>query len=180
MSREKAISQIIPVFQRYGYEGATLSRLSQATGLGRSSLYHHFRGGKEEMAIAVLEYVAQWFEEMILSALRTCDEPLERLRIMCQNLDKFYHHGRESCLLNVITFGEGNDLFHQQVQQMLLIWIDQLAQVLIEGGIKPEEAKNRAQEAIILIQGALVLARGLDNTSPFERIIESLPERLLN
>lgn len=179
MSREKAITQLIPVFQQYGYEGATLSRLSQATGLGRSSLYHHFPKGKEEMASAVLEYIGQCFETTILSALRTQNEPLQRLRVMCQNLDEFYHHGQKSCLLNVITFGEGNDLFHTQIQQMLNCWIDELTTVLVEAGIKPEIAKDRALEAVILIQGALVLARGLDNTAPFEDVIASIPERLL-
>ncbi|WP_013320434.1 TetR/AcrR family transcriptional regulator [Gloeothece verrucosa] len=179
MSREQAIRQLIPVFRRYGYEGATLSRLSMATGLGRSSLYHHFRGGKEEMAAAVLEYVGQWFETTILAALRTRDEPLERLRVMCENLNEFYQQGQENCLLNAITFGEGNDLFHRQIEQMLKIWLDELARLLLEAGIPAEIAKHRAQEAIILIQGALVLARGLGNTAPFEEMIASLPERLL-
>jgi len=38
------------VFRTYGYEGATLSRISEATGLQRASLYHRFPGGKEAMA----------------------------------------------------------------------------------------------------------------------------------
>ncbi len=38
------------VFRRRGYEGATLSVLSRACGLGKASLYHHFPGGKDEMA----------------------------------------------------------------------------------------------------------------------------------
>ena len=42
------------VFQTYGYDGATLSRISDATGLQRASLYHRFPGGKEEMAKFVL------------------------------------------------------------------------------------------------------------------------------
>ena len=179
MSKEKAIANLIPVFRRYGYEGATLSRLSQATGLGRSSLYHHFPKGKEEMATAVLEYVNRWFAQTVLAPLRTSEDPVQRLQLMCQNLNEFYHQGQESCLLNAISFGEGDDLFHASIKQALKTWIGELAQVLVEAAIEPEVAHSRAEEAVILIQGALVLVRGLDDTASFERVMAHLPERLL-
>ena len=54
MTREEAIAQLSKVFRQYGYEGATLARLSAATGLRKASLYHHFPKGKEKMAAAVL------------------------------------------------------------------------------------------------------------------------------
>lgn len=54
MSKEEVIAQLTKVFRQYGYEGATLARLSEATGLGKASLYHHFPKGKEEMAAVVL------------------------------------------------------------------------------------------------------------------------------
>ena len=47
MSKEQIIPQLIPIFRHYGYEGATVSRLSEATELKKASLYHHFQGGKE-------------------------------------------------------------------------------------------------------------------------------------
>ncbi|MEA5509270.1 TetR/AcrR family transcriptional regulator [Crocosphaera sp. UHCC 0190] len=180
MDREKAIIQLIEVFRQHGYEGATLSRLSQATGLGRSSLYHHFPKGKEEIGASVLSYVAERFERMILVPLWNKKEPRERLQQMCQNLREFYCQGQESCLLNAIALGEGNELFKEQIQQAFTTWIEELAQVLIEGGIATEIAYQRAEEGVILIQGALVLARGLNNTKPFERIIENLPDKLLS
>ena len=98
---------------------------------------------------------------------------------MCQNLNEFYHQGQESCLLNAISFGEGDDLFHAPIQQALKTWIGELAQVLVEAAIEPEVAQSRAEEAVMLIQGALVLVRGLDDTAPFERVVAHLPERLL-
>ena len=98
---------------------------------------------------------------------------------MCQNLDEFYRQGQDSCLLNVIALGEGNELFHAHIQQALQTWIAALTQVLVEAGIEPEVARLKAPEAVMLIQGALVLVRGLEDTTPFEQVIASLPERLL-
>ena len=177
--RNSVIAKLIPVFRQYGYEGATLSRLSQATGLGRSSLYHHFPGGKEEMAAEVLGYVHGWFENTVLDPLRTDDEPRQRLQVMCDNLNDFYHQGKETCLLNVISLGEGNDLFHTNIQQALATWIKEIAEVLISAGIESDLAKIKAQEAVMLIQGGLVLARGLDDNKPFQQILATIPDRLL-
>jgi len=63
MSRDEVVERLVGVFQRCGYDGASLSELSAATGLGRSSLYHHFPGGKEEMARAVIARVGAWMRD---------------------------------------------------------------------------------------------------------------------
>ncbi|WP_305786477.1 TetR/AcrR family transcriptional regulator [Symbioplanes lichenis] len=41
-------------FARYGYEGATVRRLEEATGLSRGAIFHHFRD-KESLFLAVAE-----------------------------------------------------------------------------------------------------------------------------
>ncbi|MCY7320404.1 MAG: TetR/AcrR family transcriptional regulator, partial [Phormidesmis sp. CAN_BIN36] len=71
MSKDSAIPELVKVFRQYGYEGATLAKLSEATGLGKASLYHHFPKGKEEMASAVLDYLNRGLQEQILAPLRS-------------------------------------------------------------------------------------------------------------
>ena len=177
--RHTIIAKLISVFRQYGYEGATLSRLSQATGLGRSSLYHHFPQGKEEMAAEVLAYVHSWFEKTVLDPLKSDEEPRQRLQLMCHNLDDFYSQGKETCLLNVISLGEGKDLFYSSIKQALVSWIEAITEVLISAGIESNLAKIKAQEAVMLIEGGLVLSRGLDDTTPFQHILANIPDRLL-
>jgi TetR/AcrR family transcriptional regulator, transcriptional repressor of aconitase len=41
-------------FARFGYEGATVRRLEEATGLSRGAIFHHFRD-KESLFLAVAE-----------------------------------------------------------------------------------------------------------------------------
>lgn len=179
VSREEALAQLVEVFRQYGYEGATLSRLSAATGLGKASLYHHFPKGKEEMAAAVLDRIGHWVEENILMPLRGNGEPTDRLCTMSKNVDKLYHHGQQSCLFAVLSLGNSHDLFHAQIRAGLNLWIDTLAQVLVDAGLDAEQARLRAEDAIMQIQGSLVLARGLNDTGPFERVLQRLPETLL-
>jgi AcrR family transcriptional regulator len=179
MSREEAIAKILKVFRQYGYEGTTLSRLSKATGLGKASLYHYFPNGKEEMAQAVLDFIDEWMRVNILMPLRGSGTPSDRLQAMSKNVDRLYCGGEQTCILAVLSLGEAKDLFHSQIQHALKSWIDTLAEVLVAADIEPTLARQRAEDAIIQIQGSLVLARGLDDTTPFQRVLKRLPEMLL-
>lgn len=179
-SKQEMIVQLVQVFRQYGYEGASLTRISQATGLTRASLYHHFPNGKEEMAAAVLSHLNCWLEENIITPLRGDSRLIERLHAMSKKVDDLYHYGQQSCLLAVLSLGEAHDLFHAQISNALKLWIDTLAQVLVESGISPELAQTRAEDAIVQIQGSLVLARALNDTTSFQRILQRLPEILLS
>ncbi|MBD3884975.1 TetR/AcrR family transcriptional regulator [Phormidium tenue FACHB-886] len=179
MSKEAAIPKFMTVFRQYGYDGATLAMLSQATGLGKASLYHHFPKGKEEMAAAVLEYLDRGLTEQLLAPLHSDLPPVDRLRAMSERIDEFYQHGRQDCLLGLLSIGEARHLFQEPISRSLTVWIDSLARLAIEAGIAPDLAHQRAEDVVLQIQGALVLARGLNDSAPFERILKRLPEILL-
>ena len=141
-------AQLLKVFRQYGYEGATLARLSKATGLGKASLYHYFPKGKEEMAAAVLDYISDWFAANIFAPLQEYGEPQERIRTMSKNVDQFYNCGQNACLLAVLSLGDTNNLYHNQIKQSLKVWIDAIAKVLIEAGIERSLANQRAEDAM--------------------------------
>ncbi|WP_158885686.1 TetR/AcrR family transcriptional regulator [Amycolatopsis anabasis] len=51
-------------FARYGYEGATVRRLEEATGLSRGAIFHHFRD-KESLFLALAEDDAVRMAEVV-------------------------------------------------------------------------------------------------------------------
>ena len=88
MVKDETIAQLLTVFRRYGYEGATLTRLSEATGLGKASLYHHFPKGKEEIAAAVLNYTNNSMTANIIAPLRDKErQPALRIREMTKKVN---------------------------------------------------------------------------------------------
>lgn len=70
MPKETYIPYLLRLFRQYGYDGATLSKISEATGLGKASLYHHFPGGKDEMVEVVLDSLECWLDQNVVSTLR--------------------------------------------------------------------------------------------------------------
>lgn len=177
---DDVLERLTEVFRTVGYDGATLSRLSEATGLQRASLYHRFPGGKQEMAEAVLSRAGALFQQNILDPLTGTGTPEERLERMSRKLDEFYCRGSSPCLLDTLSFGDGGDIFESHIKESFSRWIDALARVAREAtGCSRKSARERAEDAVIRIQGALVLARGSGNTKPFQRILRSLPGDLL-
>lgn len=175
-SKDEIITKLIQVFRQYGYDGATLALLSKATGLGRASLYHYFPHGKQEMALAALNYTNQLFKEMVLFPLQhSSGTPQEKFLEMSNNLDKFYEQGDYICLLGMLTLGDSLNLFETEIRQTFSFWIDSLA-VVLESGLEPDRARRKAEDLVLQIQGALLLARGVGDIVIFKRILQQLPD----
>lgn len=177
--RSQVVASLLRAFRRNGYDGASLSRLSEETGLRRASLYHHFPGGKEDMARAVLDSTTKDFKDMVLAPLQEPGPPEQRLAEMAAALSAFYDGGREACVLALMTIGEGREVLAPDVREGLQGWIDALTSVVEETGRPEREARERAQDAVARVQGALVLARALKEPAVFERTVADLPRDLL-
>ena len=180
VSRADLVSQLVDVFRLYGYDGASLACIAKATGLGKTNLYHYFPGGKMEMATAALDRVDSWLETSILVNLRGTAKPVDKIQTMCIEVSSFFNEGQNSCLWAVLAIGRSSDdLFHDRIKLALLRWIEAIALAIEDSGCDAQIARYRAEDAILRIQGALILARGLDDTAPFVRSLESLPLLLL-
>jgi len=173
------LDRLTDVFRANGYEGASLTRISEATGLKRASLYHRFPGGKAEMAEAVLSRADEWLITNALGPLAGPDEPRARIRTMSEALSEFYGEGQHSCLLDAFSLGGGNEAIREHVRASMTAWIATLAKVVQEVGVPADEAHHRAQDAVARIQGTLVLSRATGDAGPFQRTLRELPEALL-
>jgi TetR/AcrR family transcriptional regulator, lmrAB and yxaGH operons repressor len=58
-------------------------------------------------------------------------------------------------------------------------WITALAASL-DAGVLAKPARERAEDAVLRIQCALILAGGLDGTAPFRRTIKTMVKEFLS
>jgi AcrR family transcriptional regulator len=62
--RQRILDGARGCFARHGYEGATVRRLEQSTGLSRGAIFHHFRD-KEALFLALAEQDAQRMADVV-------------------------------------------------------------------------------------------------------------------
>jgi len=175
---DELLDRAFDLLRTYGAEGVSLSRLSKAVGLEKASLYHRYPRGKDEIVLAVVARVGRWFDEHVFAALKTQDSPRKRVAMVAEQLRLFYGDGAKSCITDVLSLAGGGDELEATLRIALLAWMKAFAGIARESGLSPALARLRAEEAIIRIEGSLVLARVLGDNQPFQRVMKLLPQLL--
>jgi TetR/AcrR family transcriptional regulator, lmrAB and yxaGH operons repressor len=178
-SRSEVIALLLTTFRNSGYDGTSLADLAAATGLGRSSLYHHFPGGKEEMAIAVFDFVDEWLDQNIVKPSKSDDVPTEKLARVIEAINIFYEGGQKSCFLGAFAAAHSGQQFQQRLSAAFQKWIDTFALIARESGVSADQARQKACEAVMMVQGGIILAGAMGSAEPFKKMMLDMPQQLL-
>ena len=179
MSKEEVLARLLGIFRERGYEGASLADLSEATGLGRSSLYHYFPGGKDEMATSVLAHLDGILETALHAPLATKLSPKRKLEAMLAVVDAFYDGGSKACLLERLCASADRPVIGRPLQRSFGVWLSAFETLGVDAGIPRPTARARAEDALARIEGALVVVVGTGKKDVFARALESVRTTLL-
>ncbi|HSL68780.1 MAG TPA: TetR/AcrR family transcriptional regulator [Longimicrobiales bacterium] len=177
-TKTEVLDRIMDSFRKHGYDGASLATISERTGLGKSSLYHHFPGGKEQMAIEVLAHLSAALRPTF-QAVEDEPNPKKKLGIMLDAIDAFYDGGKKACLLERLGASVDRARFGAPLRDTFTTWMSVLASICRAAGLSAAIARRRAEGAIVRIEGALVVAAGTGDPSVFGRTLNELRATLL-
>lgn len=180
MSREELVRRLFGVFRTYGFEGASLARISEATGLGRASLYHYFPDGKDGMLREVLDLAKTWIRRDVRAPLLESSKSAQsRLRSAMRNIVAGYDGGASSCLVNVFGLGDSSAIAPKELADTAAEYVDAFSRFLMGEGLAAAKARDVALDAVVQIEGALVVARALRDKTVFSKRMDRLEKALL-
>ena len=179
MSKSAMLDRLMDLFRKKGFDGASVSDISESTGLGKSSLYHHFPDGKEEMALQVLARLEEELERTLFEPMRSNGTPKQKLDRMLDGLGAFYEGGKKACLLERLTASVDVSRFRKPLGRAFSAWIDAVEALGVEAGLPRAVARLRAEDLVVRIEGALVVTAGAGSTGVFARVIRDLRESVL-
>jgi AcrR family transcriptional regulator len=136
-SRDKILDCAEELFARRGYAGIGLSEVAERVGLGKSSLFHHFRS-KSQLYAAVVARILDRIEAPLTAALAAGGTPVERLERWVDALvDTLARHPTYARLLLRSLF-EDDDLAgelpeEREANETIRRLVAALARVLKEG-----------------------------------------------
>lgn len=178
LPKGEVLERLLSTFRDHGYDGASMTQLSAATGLGKSSLYH-FPGGKADMAEQVLAHLDAQLAVALFEPLRSKQSPARKLTAMLTTIDAFYEGGRKACLLERLCASVDRARFRRPLAHAFNAWIEAVESVCLQAGLPRALARHRAEDLVVRIEGALVVCAGTGDPSVFERTLEELRRSIL-
>lgn len=177
----RLIEGLMSVLQSKGFEGASLNDLAKATGLQKASLYHRFPGGKNEIAIMVLGFVNTWIKDHIYQVLtETGVAPIIKLQRAIQHIRQLYQNGEKSCILNALSLDSGLVVLGNEISKAMQLWIDAFTALGVEQGFTLAQARTKAKQSLIQVQGSLVLSKGLGDPGYFHKALGDVKSLFVN
>ncbi|GAA6150769.1 TetR/AcrR family transcriptional regulator [Pseudoteredinibacter isoporae] len=171
-SRQTLIVTATNLFQKQGYYATGLNEILSLAGLPKGSLYHHFRGGKVDLAIACVESLAgqivlhlqratlsqQSYSELISQLVRQADTWLQSNNWSCGSLfATLSHEAKPEDLALKASLKDS----YRCIQEAL-------AQLLQEQGLSESKAADVALSTVFSLEGALSLSAALGSAGPLK------------
>ncbi len=161
-SRAALIDSASTLFRRQGYAATGMNQILEEAGVKAGSLYHHFPGGKQELAAAVVEAAGAQIERVLRAALSedvAVPDVVDRwLDILAAGLAA---DCRDGCPVEPIATESvhASELVRRAAARAFDSWCAAIADRLREDGWDDDRADETALAIVAVIEGALMLAR---------------------
>ncbi len=177
-TRDRILSAAKHLFQRRGYYAVGTAEILTEARAPKGSMYHHFPGGKEQIAIAAVETIRGDMMAMLKQLEASQLSVAETLRQLAKGMARWLKDSnyREGTMLASTTVGSVPNLpnLHAAIKDGFDEWREHLAKRLTQEGWSPAAANNMAQTIIAGIEGAMILAR-IDQD---ERVVVKIADAL--
>ncbi|MEP6478992.1 MAG: TetR/AcrR family transcriptional regulator [Rhodoglobus sp.] len=170
------VDAAIDALRHEGLSGMSFTDIVADSGVARGAIYHHFPGGKRQLALEAAELNGQ---EVLhhLSAL-SGDSPRDVAEKFVEAIRPVVAESASGsgCAVAAVTVGsQGNDRELRAVaNQAFTAWASQLGSALTTAGMEQAPANSLATLFVTVLEGAHVLCRAAESVEPFEASARSL------
>ncbi len=177
-SRKAFLSATGVLLRRQGYAGTGLSEIVERSGAPRGSLYFHFPGGKQELAVAAMERSGEALRRAIAATMAAPGGTGPAIAALIDALaagleDSGY---RDGCPIATVALetAAGSEPLRATAAAIFAAWLAELEQALLRDGVEAAVAERRAMLALSAIEGALLLSRARRDTAPLRAVRDEL------
>lgn len=176
-AKERMIEAARELFQRQGYHGTGLKQILQESGAPRGSLYFHFPGGKEELAIAAIASSSGPIQERF-RGLAEATSPRQILEVVAETLareleDSAFEKGCPVATV-ALEMPEGSEPLIAACAEHYEIYRGAIAARMRGFGASEELAEAASWFVLSAFEGALILAKVHRSTAPLLRARDEL------
>jgi TetR/AcrR family transcriptional repressor of lmrAB and yxaGH operons len=171
-TRERMISTAMTLFRRDGYAATSWRHLVEEAGTPWGSAYHHFPGGKEELAVAAVELGSAVVAKTVRRAFERTETAEDAVRWWFGKAGQALAADdyRGGCPVATITLELANNspALTEACLAAFTRWHELLTTLLTERGFDSARADDLAIAVVNNLEGALLLCRVRRSLEPLE------------
>ena len=182
------IEKTAPIFNKKGYAGTSLNDMSEATGLTKGSIYGNF-ANKDEVALAVFDYNLLKLNTAIGNDLARQKTARDKLLVYVNDYERFlsspFTEGGCPVLNTAVEADDTHPELRKKAATAVLAWKNRIINIIEEGKstkefIEPIDSEQIALTMIATIEGAIMIAKLLDQKQHISTILQSLKKIILS
>lgn len=167
---ERIIDTTNELFREFGYRGTGMKQVIVASGTTAGSVYHHFPGGKDELAGKVISQTGAAYQQLIEAVLAASPSLARGMNAIFKSAAKVLQdtHYVDPCPVGGVAreIASSHPELRAAAEQVLFGWIDAATEVVAREVSDTSEAKDLATLFVAAIEGGFLLSRTAQSPEP--------------
>lgn len=177
-SRSRMLRTAARLLQRQGYHATGLRQILAESGAPRGSLYFHFPGGKEELAVAAVQGMSKRIARLIAQLLGAYADPADAIDAFVRAFAEILRASNyaEGCPVATVTLeaAASSTAIRAACEEAYGEWQRQIAAYLTGAGVPVAQAEPLATLVLAAAEGGLILSRARRDIEPLTTVATQL------
>ncbi len=176
-TRQRLIDAAVDSMRRHGFAATSFTEVLRAAQAPRGVIYHHFPGGKQELAEAAVATTGRRVAERFSPLTREVDsahELVHRFAALVRPVVLDSVAGAGCAVAAAVTTTQAGDGAAVAAAEALELWRSEIARGLVAAGVPERRADGLASLLLATLEGSYVLCRAQRSAEPFDAAIREL------
>ncbi|UNT00584.1 TetR/AcrR family transcriptional regulator [Streptomyces tubbatahanensis] len=168
---ERIALAMAELLRKQGYAATGIKQLARAAGAPTGSLYHHFKGGKREIAAAALRRTGAAYIQLLPLLLDAHDD-------LAAGIEALFAEAAEDmrgtgwanmCPVGTVTAetADTEPELREVAAEVMGTWVEAGSRYFTARGLAETDSRTVVFAVLSALEGAFILARGLRSPEPF-------------
>jgi AcrR family transcriptional regulator len=171
-TKERLVKASTELFQRQGFAGTGIKQILASAHAPFSSLYHHFPGGKDELAVEVILTSGAGYQRLVELVWDDAPDAVESVRAVFDGAAAVLEETDyvEGCPIATVALevASTNETLRRATAEVFEAWTQAATARLVAARCDPAGARRAALVIIALLEGAFVLCQATQSVEPMK------------
>jgi AcrR family transcriptional regulator len=179
-AKERILDASSELFRRQGLTGTGIKQILARADAPFGSLYHHFPGGKDQLAAETITRAGEYYGQLVAGKLLAEPDLVSGVRaaFVAAGEDLAATGYADACPIETVALevASTNEPLRLATAEVFDSWLDALAFMLAAEGIAAPQARALAHVVISALEGAFVLARASRRTDALDACADAMAQ----